>query len=243
MEKTDVTAYVWYGKYQDDGKWFEFEGSPQNIADFILTHSDMNCLVEFNDHSSLEYDAKLGIINGQDLKIFDDIEPLMTSILIGRTDPARVWVRTENEDGEIVESVDEPTMTPHNRYRDCRDPILDKEKSIDDQYIQLSREIDVFYHSSARKEMPQHNPELTRQDMAMSTLVDLTLHNGAGTKGYLTRIAAHPEENSEDSIVKANDFLDRIKELESDHDAADQFSIGRTEEHSRTKQHVHVLKE
>lgn len=91
--------------------------------------------------------------------------------------------------------------------------------------------------------MPQHNPELTRQDMAMSTLVDLTLHNGAGTKGYLTRIAAHPEENSEDSIVKANDFLDRIKELESDHDAADQFSIGRTEEHSRTKQHVHVLKE
>lgn len=44
-------------------------------------------------------------------------------------------------------------------------------------------------------------------------------------------------------LVKANDFLDRIKELESDRDAADQFSIGRTEEHSRTKQHVYVLKE
>jgi hypothetical protein len=243
MESSDVTAYVWYGKYQDDGKWFEFDGSPQNIADFILTHSDMNCIVEFNDDTSLEYDSKLGIVNGQDLKIFEEIEPLMTSILIGETDPARVWVRTENEDGEIVESADDPTMTPHDRYQDLRNPALDKEKSIDGQYIQLSKEIDAFYHSSVMKEMPQHNPEFTRQDMAMSTMADLTLQNGDGTKGYLTRIATHPEENSEDSIVKANDFLDRIKDLEADRLEADQLSIERTEEHVRTKQHVHVLKE
>ena len=208
MKDNKITAYVWHGKDIKNGTYYDFDMSAENIANFIMCHADMNCIIAFDRNHSLGYDSSLGFTNGQDLDIYKQIEPLVSDMMMGNTMPHPVMVTYENDDGFKVTERDVPTQTLHGFVpaEETEETQDTQVKDIADDYIELSKQIDSFLFVF-EKDTGKY------ADKSMNTLADLTLHDGEGTKNYLAKIAFKPQDNTEDNVCKAREYLDRIDEL------------------------------